>query len=288
MEKLQSVSFTGKKDKKERNIKGAAKAYGAGILVKVASGLAGMPIMNGLAKNSKSLTKNQVEIVKKGVENALETSELKAKGVEIVNVTKDTYVASRHPNDFIDKMINGMRQVKEGKNAFFHPIENKVIINLDDLPLATFHEMGHALNFHNSKLLKTIQYCRGPLQKIAPLIALLPAITKQEKPKDGKELTAGQKTKNFIRNSSPFVAALMGGIMASEEIVATIKGNNLASKVLDKNLAKKVVGSNRWGLASYTLFALTCGITGIITKKVKDASDNQKEKEAKMLYAHQG
>ena len=181
--------------------------------------------------------------------------------------------------------------IAEGKNAFFVGKNSKLIqqafknigieqnsvnINLKKLPLAAFHEMGHAYNFNNSTLWKSIAKIR-PISMIAPLIALIPAFTKDAKAQDGKELTAKEKRHNAIRKFAPLAAAATYIPTLMEEGKATLRGNKWAKEALKDtpNLIKKVVKSNAWGMASYTLGAIGVALMGFIAKKVKDASDEK-------------
>ncbi len=173
---------------------------------------------------------------------------------------------------FVGKIPNFLKQAFE--NIGFKP--NSINVNLKKLPLAAFHEMGHAYNFNNSTFWKSIAKMRQ-ISAFAPLIALIPAFTKDIKAQDGKELTAKEKSHNAIRKFAPLAAAATYIPTLMEEGKATLRGNKWAKEVFKDtpNLIKKVAKSNTWGMASYTLGAIGVALMGFIAKKVKDASDEK-------------
>ena len=70
-----------------------------------------------------------------------------------------------------------------------------------------------------------------------------------------------------------------------EEAMATVKGNKIASKMLDKNLLKKVKLTNAVGLSTYLLSAVATGVTTALAIKVKD--NIQAKHEAKVAEKYE-
>lgn len=274
---------------KKPNILGSLKAQAAMSLPTVAVLPANLLLIKGMSKANAGLTKDQVELVNKGSEKVLsELTNLKTKGVGIIDASnrKNLFCLTDYVPELkklsktIVNMLSPADAAANGANAFFNSLNNSVTYNKEKFSLSAFHELGHAFNFNNSTFWKTMQHARIPLMMVASLIALIPAITKESKAQDGKELTAGQKAKNFIRNSAPVAATVtMFGIVA-EEAMATIRGNQWAEQVLDSTLAKKVAKTNAIGLASYALGAVALGVGAYIAKKVKDTSDEKQANKA--------
>lgn len=274
---------------KKPNILGSLKAQAAMSLPTVAVLPANLLLIKGMSKANAGLTKDQVELVNKGSEKVLsELTNLKTKGVGIIDASnrKNLFCLTDYVPELkklpktIVNMLSPADAAANGANAFFNSLNNSVTYNKEKFSLSAFHELGHAFNFNNSTFWKTMQHARIPLMMVASLIALIPAITKESKAQDGKELTAGQKAKNFIRNSAPVAATVtMFGIVA-EEAMATIRGNQWAKQVLDSTLAKKVAKTNAIGLASYALGAVALGVGAYIAKKVKDTSDEKRANKA--------
>ena len=135
---------------------------------------------------------------------------------------------------------------------------------------AAFHEIGHAHNFNNSKIWKCIQKSRKTIFAIPLFLMSFITFTRNTKPEEGKELTGMQKVTNFIRNNG--VGLTVGATLPviAEEVAASVKGCKWANKVLDKNLAKKVLQFNVLGGLSYLAIG-ACSVLGVhIGKKLKD------------------
>lgn len=147
---------------------------------------------------------------------------------------------------------------------------NSVVINKDKLSLAAFHELGHAYNFNNSKFWKAMQNLRTPSIALAGAFALLPALVKEIKPKEGEELTTKEKINNGLRKASPALAFLSMTPMLLEEGKATLRGNKWAKELLNPEMYKKVAKSNRYGYFSYMATAASFALMAFVGKKVKD------------------
>ena len=307
MSKISSVSFLGsenKEQKNRKNIKGAIGASIAGSVAPTVSLPVGLLAVRNLTKPSQELTKDQVTIVNDAAQKTLsEVTKLSKKGVKIIDCNGKSSFFSELLPEWMLNMISPIDATANGKNAFFFGDgskrellafelqgidKNSVCVNKDKLPLATFHEMGHAFNFNNSKFWKSMQKVRSPLMIAGSLMCLLPAFTKEHKAKEGEELTRKQKFVNGLRKASPFLAVASFVPMVAEESMATIRGNKWAKEVFKDapELAKKVAKSNKWGLVSYVVTALAAGFGTWVAKKVKDNSDAKKAK--KSLAAHQG
>lgn len=310
MNNISSINFQGfktqeqPKAKTRKNILGGALAVGAGFATKELGTRAFAPkILENVMNGSRNLSGDEITLAQQGVKTVFEKiTNLAQKGVELNDYRKipDAAWQIAKPKNFKEGFKLGLLTefrnkyaytTKEGYNAFFvgkmkpwakemyekigmRP--NSINVNLEKLPLASFHEMGHAYNFNNSAIWKTIQKTRG-ISIIAPLIALIPAVTKEIKPQNGQELTAKEKRHNNLRKAAPFVAGLACVPMVMEETMATLRANKWAKQAFEKTpeMAKKIIKSNRWGIASYVLSAGLTVAMGLVAKKVKDASDEK-------------
>ena len=287
------VSFQGNiqtKEKQKKNIKGGLTAVGANTLASLSSLPIGLLAMNRMTKISTGLSDDEIKLANDGAKKILEEiTNLSQKGVKINNFTFGGINLTSMPN-WLYETINPIYATAKGKNAAFVPHgskkdlrrlkmlgieENSIIVNKNKLPLATFHEMGHAFNYNNSSFWKAIQKTRTPLMLLALLVSLIPAFTKDSKPQDGQELTKGEKFINGLRKACPFLAGGMMLPMFAEELKATLRGNAWAKEVLNSDLAKKVAKGNVWGLVSYAGTIVAVGLTAFVTKKVKDRSDEK-------------
>ena len=316
----QGVTTPQKKEKK--NVGGSLVALlAAGATQNVPKNILMPKILEGLKKPNLELTEDQIEIVNDGAKKVFnDITNLAKKGVKFndYQITPYTSIiqAGEFKSDFkagLSAALEGIlgRTVANGDNAFFigkSPSwlaeamenigfeQNSINVNMKKLPLASFHEMGHAFNFNNSAVWKTIQKA-NKIKVLAPLFVMIPALTKEHKAQEGQELTKKQKFVNGLRKACPFLAGATMLPTVLEEGMATLRANNWAKEVFKDTpeLAKKVAKGNKWGFISYSMIAILTVLASLVAKKVKDASNkkfssqiNEGTKARKDLGYHQG
>lgn len=263
------------KTKRMKNVKGGVSAYMGCATVSGAGVLSSILPINAMCKINKSLSKDEVNLVNNGAQKVLdEITDLGKKGVKITHKADDL-CESRNILEKISEYTSLKLGTPKGKNAYFGSLKNEICINKDKLPLATFHEMGHAFNFNNTKFWKSLQMSRIFMTTAATFLALMPAFTRNHKAQEGEELSKKDKFINGLRNASPFLATAVMLPVFAEETMATIRGNNFAKSALSSDLAKKVVKNNKVALVTYALGAVVSGIAAFVTKKIKDKSDEK-------------
>ena len=178
---------------------------------------------------------------------------------------------------FLKPKIDIIGMASRGENAFFQPINKQIVINTDKLGIAGFHEVGHAMNFNNSKILKTIQKMRPQLLFGIPSLILAISLFKRKKAPGEKPKGFFDKTTTFIKENAGKLAALSIVPIVIEELVATKKGNTLAKQLLSPENFKKVIKANRWGAISYIGGTILIGTSVWLANKVKDAIAGPKE-----------
>lgn len=273
------------KTKTKKNVKGALLGIGAGTLAQTAFVPVGMLAVNKMANMSRSLPEDKVQIINNTADNIIDNvTNLAKKGVKISNVksgqgfiTTD-FLGVKLPK-WIRNMVDTLQATANGKNAFFSPLFNEICINKEKLPLAVFHELGHAYNFNNSRFWKSMQNIRKPVMAASACFAMIPIFYKECKAKDGQELTDRQKANNILRNASPALAFASMLPMLSEEAVASIRGCSWAKQLLDKDLYKKVIKNNVVAYTTYLTTALGSAAFALAAKKVKDHFQTKKELE---------
>lgn len=233
---------------------------------------------------SNSLTQDELVQVSKGAEVAFSKTGLGKIGVEILRANESnvdevgkimakeldnspiTKTLPKIMKEFVGKIFGDM--AKDGENAFYAIQSKKIVLPEKGLELASFHEIGHALNGNSSigKILQKTRYLQALIIPIA-LIALLKT-KKQE----------GQEPKNALDKATTFIKDNAGKLAFAaflptlfEEALATFKGNGLAKKVLSSDLVQKVAKSNACGFASYFGMAATSAFAIFLATKVKDA-----------------
>lgn len=247
------------------------------------------PLAIGIIKRMQkigNLPTDKIELLHNTAEQALQNTGLSAKGVKI------EYLKRAEMKNGLDALKMGpIAEIKAGFNAAFtrKPIKNffgqvmhegnRILMPEKGLSYAAFHEIGHAMNYHFSKIGKILQHTKKPGLLIASAISLFSAFSKQAQPKDGEELTKAQKTKNFIRNNAGKLSFAMMIPMLIEEAMATIKGNKLASKLLSPDMLKVVKKGNATVYLSYLTSAIGLGLASWAAVKVKDTLVAKKTKQ---------
>lgn len=277
-----------KNSEKSNDIKSSVAAYTAASVVPLSIMPAQLLAADRMSKISGTLDKDTVEIVNKAADDVLDKlTNLGKKGVKIHNYQNAGINLTGLPDKLLE-MTNPLFATAKGKNAFFANkaipaadiAKNTVVVNRDKLSLSTFHELGHAHNFNNSKLWKAMQNVRTPSMILASAFAILPALTKDIKPKEGEELTTKEKINNGLRKASPALAFFSMAPMLLEEGKATLNGNKWAKELLNPETYKKVAKSNRYGYASYLATAASFALMAFVAKGVKDKFTNKNEEKA--------
>lgn len=179
----------------------------------------------------------------------------------------------------IKKFVN---VVAKGKNAFYHPLTKDIVINPTKFPSASFHEMGHALNATGSKLMKSLAAGRHVAAIIGIPLVLAVGLLKPKKNEGEKPKGIFDKTTTFIKNNAGKLtfAALIPTL--AEEGIASIRGGQLAKKVLNPELLKKVNKRNFIAWTTYLAAALILsGITALSVKIRDVAASKSKQISAK-------
>lgn len=273
-------------NKKSRNVGSSLTAFMVGGF----SAVAFNPLSKSVVKKSQKigqLSQDKVDILHNAAETALCNTGLKEKGAKIVYLKRE---AGEIPPPKILRNLNPLEQVKDGKNAFYafkdaiNPLTKEVMFSKNtimmpekDISYAAFHEIGHGLNHNFSKLGLILQKIRHPLLTITSCIALYGAFTKNAKPEEGKELTKGEKVKNFIRNNAGKLSFAAMLPILFEEGMATYKGQKLADKLLTKDMAQIASKGTKVAYLTYILTALSLATTSFATVKIKDYLVAKKE-----------
>lgn len=271
--------------------KNSGSAIWAGLIAQGAvattlSSMIGKPIITNMHKVSDSFSAQEKSQVKNAIYEMLEKTKLKEKCVSVVEIPKSAIT----PQNFTEKLmskINPICQIMEGNNAAFFNKDMKgfrIFINNKEylikkntvwlpegklLPCG-FHELGHAMNYNFSKIGKFLQKSRVSGMILASAIGLYSIFTTSTPKHGNKELTTGEKTKNFIRENAGKLSFLAFAPILIEEGMATLKGQKWANKLLDKNLAKQVFKGNKIAYLSYLGTAIATGVATWAGVKIKD------------------
>lgn len=179
-------------------------------------------------------------------------------------------------DSYIKNQLDVIGTIKKGKNAGFNNVTNEVLINTEKLGVLGFHEIGHSINYNNSKFWKTMQKLRKPAM-IIPSLLLTIALFKRKKAEGEEPKGFIDKTTTFIKNNVGKLSTLAMAPIVAEELMATKRGNALAKQILSPENYKKVVKANKFGAATYIAAALAVGAGAYVANKIKDAIAKPKE-----------
>lgn len=252
------------------------------------SGFSSYPLINRMRKLNNPADSTKIGIAlqnalnKSGLKDTVEIINFKSKKnyKNILDLLKDSFKKIRTGQSTFSyeyvQSFNNM--IKEGFNAGFSPVGNKVLINTEKMGLSGFHEIGHAINFNKSKFWKALHiYNAGKLSLAISGMLALTALLKRPKAEGEQPTGTFDKVTTFIKNNVgklTFAAALP---MVAEEIMASVRGNKLAKELLSPELAKKVAKSNIFGAASYVGTAVALALGAYAANKVRDAIAHPKQ-----------
>ena len=271
----QGITTNQTKPKKVKE-KGSFRAFGTGTLASMSLTPVSLLAVNGIQKINKKMTPEQFAKINDSIDKILISSGLSNKGVNINNITLDSFGSELPKSPLMDMLFPDVA-VAKGKNAYFRhkncltkEIDNVITINREKLPTAAFHEMGHAFNANSSKFWGAMQKMRTPAMALSSYFLLFSAFSRNEVAEEGKELTKVQKAKNFVRNNSGILAFSTMLPVIAEEVAASVRGCKWANSNLPKELAKKVRNTNLLGGITYIGAAVGMGLAAHFAVKTKD------------------
>ncbi len=232
------------------------------------------------------------ENIKKATETATKTAKETLSGIKecdknAYDALKEEIGCSKPIKKLAKSLGANMERVKElladsmasmfksGNNACYLSHANKIITPDKVLRTSAFHEMGHALNANGGIILKSLQNMR-PVKSLAPLVLLIGLANKRKTTdKTNENDSKIQKTKDFVKRNAGKLAFLTYAPMVLEEGLASLRGENVARKLvksgdLSKELFKKVKLTNACGFATYVLGAISVALATKLAIKVKD------------------
>ena len=293
--RLENETRAEKKARRRQNRQIRKKAFLGASAAYVATTSLASPVAKNLSVFSRNLSPDRIAQINAAADRIIQdTPVLNNNGVKIVNFKN--YISFSLLPDWLEKKMNINAQIADGRNACFvasgkntlgEKIKNLVYVNREKLPMATFHELGHAHNFNTSAAWRVMQKGRLGWMGLAAAISMIPLFTKESKPEEGKELTAGQKFKNWVRKASPALAFTAMLPMLAEEAAASIKGCKMAKPLLDKALYSGVVKTNALAYTSYLALAAGSAVFALVAKKIKDKNIAKQEQEQQQLQQQQ-
>lgn len=244
-------------------------------------------IMNKIAGINKSLTADEFKSVENAFNQILETSGLSKKGVEVINVTKDSpdlinpillKELDNHPiYKFMPKKVKNFfvsmkeAKIKISKQAFYAPSSKAIVTMEKGLDLSAFHESMHAFNDNISKIGKFLYKSRNISLLAIPIGLIAFLKTDKSKKSEQKESPA-----SFIKNNAGKLVFAVSIPKVLEEALASIRANKQADKLLSKNIANKMKKSNLLAFGTYVGTVLFSSLAICVGLKIKDKMEKTK------------
>ncbi len=242
-------------------------------------------IFSKIDRLNKNLSKNEIQQIEETASKAIKTSELSKKGVEIIKASPGnenliqrimTYEVNNGNFKFFPRSYKRNLSdlytslVLKGQNTYYTITNKKIVLPENDLQLAVFHEIGHAMNGNLSKIGKILQKSRSSILLAFPILVI--ALLKNKKSPEEKPKNKLDKITTFIKNNAGKLTFATFIPLLIEEGLASIKGNAIAKQFLSPELAKKVVKYNGVALLSYLTSAIFSGVGIYLGNKARDAA----------------
>ena len=166
-------------------------------------------------------------------------------------------------------IANKVMIIAQGKNASYIPLTSQILLNKDKMGITTFHELGHFINGSSKGIRRML--ARSRVLSIVSVPAILGIGLLTPKREEGDEYTNPlAKTAAFIKKHCGVLAGISMLPVIIEEGVASINGAQLAKKVLNKNMYKKLNKFNFMAFSSYIIGASILGICTALAVYIKD------------------
>lgn len=248
----------------------------------------------GMSIGLKMLLTTENDNIDNGIKKILEIKEaesLNNKQYQAYLVATDngTSIASKI-NSKIDKILKKIispitnyiaKCNAKNKNGMIEQVAEKlepcakkdfVFCDLEKMAMASFHEMGHAKNFRSKGLGKMLQGLKHPLvKKIAIATALLGVLLPPSKKEDEQNKSIVSKAGDFIKDNCVAISAIATVPTVLEEGLASIKGAQIAKKVLTSDKVKMINKMNGKAFLTYLIGATFIPLGIYAAKKVRDA-----------------
>ena len=238
----------------------ASNTIGGMLATKVSSGMSG-EIMK--LSDACKVTKNEAKQIFK-------LSNLKKQGVRIRNCNLTKKIKSYTE-----------AQAATGHNAFYVPEVKKILCNLNSSAIFAPHEMGHAKNYMSKNIfIKALAKSRNLGILYLPILAV--ALFRKPKKEGEESNTIMGKTLDYVKENSVGLAAATFAPTLIEEGLASIRGANLAKKVLSPEKLKAMKMINAKGWLSYAILEGFAVFATWAVNKIRELSVPKDENIAKI------
>ena len=229
---------------------------------------------------SQMKNKNQIKQFEGAVDKIFESSKLKEKGVQIIDVDKTSFeelidIITKQkkikiPKKYKEELMSNYSIIKMGRNSCFMPGTNIILANKNSHEiLALPHEMGHAINYNFKGLGRTLNNMRQ-ITHVAPFWIILFALLE----KGQKINETADKLTNFIKDNCGKLMFLVHLPVLAEEGLASINGIKHAKNFLPKDVVRNLSKRSFAAWLTYFTHAALISFGASLAPKVGDSMDN--------------
>ena len=231
--------------------------------------------------------------IKQIAEKAIQDTGLASKGVKLQIVTPKNVksvaqelINSNSKAPFGKNIAkNFAKMIKYGANAAFSGSTNKVYIGSKGLYSSVFHEIGHAMNYNSSKIMKFMQKARCLTPYGVPILGLglfAASLFHNVKPETlNKPKSLWEKTKDFVKNNVGKISFATFLPMLIEEGAASVKGLKLAKQYLKPEQVSRLAKNYLSGFKSYamvaTVLSAAIGFGNMIAQGIQEKKNQNKQ-----------
>lgn len=285
-----SQNIQGKGKEKTNRTKETIGAYlGACAGIAPASLLISPKCIKLMKRYNEQLNENEITDIKEAAKKIIEEKGLVQKGVKLSDFSE---ISVQSLNNISPILSNTITSAQNGDNAFFGGLKgplgakgqfaNEICCNMKKLPMAVFHEIGHAFNANKSGFWKIMQKMRRPASMLTAALVCYSMFSKSEETNNenqdkNNEPTKGQKVKKFINDNIGKLTFLSMVPILAEEAMASIRGSSYVKEYLNKDLAKQVSKMQKVTYITYASTAVFYGLSAYLAKKAKNMVKNKLE-----------
>jgi len=176
----------------------------------------------------------------------------------------------------LNRFIPESESVAAGMNALYDYKGKRLFINLDQMPWALVHEMGHARNKYLDKFGKILNKMRMPGAMLASL-ALASAIHRRKKIEGEEPKGIFDKVATFFKNNCGKLTLLGMTPIIMEEALATKNGLKEIKDSASAEAMRLIKGGLGRAWLTYLGIGLAITTCAVVSSKVRDAIAKPKE-----------
>lgn len=169
--------------------------------------------------------------------------------------------------------LESHNQLLNGTNAYYWVKRGSVVVDMEKKPTYLFHEFGHAIDYSNELLAKSMtKFWRNNYFKklLFPSVILTALLTNPKSKEELEHASTGEKFVQSVKKNSGLILAAYLVPSTLEECLANINGQKLAKEFVPKSHMPKITKTNLNSAIGYILYPLFVGGGMYLANKLRD------------------